>query len=214
MVETLCPSTASTQKVPTFARNWGSITHPIIFSLKRKGGFENLSKRVRWICGQKFPIFVLAPYLDIAPLRSSSMVTSIKKSFWELRNEASHAIPAPSPQNPFTVDCKTLVSNVSKDRNCLVWILQNFVTDVMLRIYFSSRTQKWPKLNKSKNINCVLWANKGYYFKAKIWGSYSQLFMYWRRFVTEIEVVIGSAAAISRLLSISNGYCATWEDLA
>ena len=73
IVETLCPSTASTQKVPTFARNWGSITHPVIFSLKRKGGFENLSKRVRWICGQKFPSFVLTPYLDIAPLRSSSM---------------------------------------------------------------------------------------------------------------------------------------------
>ena len=59
IVETLCPSTASTQKVPTFARNWGSITHPVIFSLKREGGFENLSKRVRWICVQKLPIFVL-----------------------------------------------------------------------------------------------------------------------------------------------------------
>ena len=64
--------------------------------------------------------------------------------------------------------------NPKNFRNCLVWILQNFVTDVMLRIYLSSRTQKWPKLNKSKNINCVLWANKGYYFKAKIWGSYGQ----------------------------------------
>ena len=54
IVETLCPSTASTQKVPTFARNWGSITHPVFFTLKRKGRFENLSKRVRWICGRNF----------------------------------------------------------------------------------------------------------------------------------------------------------------
>ena len=51
----------ATQKFPTFARYWGSITHPVFFTLKKERKIWELIKKGALNLWQKLPIFVSTP---------------------------------------------------------------------------------------------------------------------------------------------------------
>ena len=56
-------------------------------------GLPNVFTHYSWMRGQSTSV-----------VHKKKKVTFIIETFWELRNEVSHAIPAPSSPNPFTED--------------------------------------------------------------------------------------------------------------